>query len=136
MTTDDLAAATALTHAFFAGLDNNQADAVAACMASDGVWIRQGKALEGADAVRAAVAARPADRATAHLITNLSCLATGPDSMTITFNLLAYLSTREASGWSAMTPTPIRACTDRIIRTPAGWRIQHKDSRQLLPPLA
>jgi len=136
MTADDYAACTALVHAFFAGLDGNDPDAVAACFAPEGVWVRQGKPLAGPGAIRAACAARPADRATAHVITNLSLRPEAPDRVTATFALLAYLSAREARGWSRPELAPIRACTDALVRTPDGWRIGHKDSRQLMPPAA
>lgn len=134
MTADDYAGCTALVHAFFGGLDGNDPDAVAACFAPEGTWVRGGKPLAGPAAIRAACAARPADRATAHVITNLSLRPEGPDGMVATFALLAYLSAREGGGWTKPELAPIRACTDRLVRTPQGWRILHKDSRQLMPP--
>jgi hypothetical protein len=131
---DDHAAAAALTHAFFAGLDHNEPDAVAACMAAEGVWMRQGTPLIGPDAVRAACAARPKDRATAHVITNLSVRTDGPDRLKVRFYLLAYLSARQAGAWTAPTLAPLRECEDTLVRTAGGLRILHKDSRQLMPP--
>jgi len=133
-TAEDTVAAAALTHAFFAGLDLNDPDAVAACMAPDGVWVRQGTELKGPEAVRQACAARPRDRATAHVISNLTAWAAGEGRMRVRFYLSAYLSAHKDGGWSAPSMPGVRWCTDDLVRTPAGWRIARKDSRALLPP--
>lgn len=56
---------------FFGAIDQHRYEDVAALMAKDGVWHRQGKVLAGRDAVLEAMRQRNTAMATAHLVTNL-----------------------------------------------------------------
>ncbi|RTZ43391.1 hypothetical protein EKL30_11035 [Candidimonas sp. SYP-B2681] len=56
---------------FFRHLDERRYDALVALLASDAVWHRQGKVLEGPSAVHAALMQRSATMKIAHIITNL-----------------------------------------------------------------
>lgn len=58
-------------HGFYAALDAGDAEAVSQAFAESGVWHRQGAVLQGPQAVRAALADRPAQRVSAHLVNNL-----------------------------------------------------------------
>lgn len=120
--------------AFFSALDQRRHDEVAALMAPDGVWHRQGQALVGPQAVAAALAERDPARETAHIVTNLHAASDQDGRVRVHFYLLAYES-RTAPGDDA-TPrlVSIRSCTDEWIDTQAGWRLAQKTSRCHLPP--
>ncbi|MFJ1301647.1 nuclear transport factor 2 family protein [Pseudomonadota bacterium AL_CKDN230030165-1A_HGKHYDSX7] len=119
--------------AFFSALDQRRHEEVAALMAADGVWHRQGQALVGPSAVAAALAERDPARETAHIVTNLHAVSEG-GRVRVHFYLLAYES-RTAPGDDA-TPrlVSIRSCTDDWVETAAGWRLAQKTSRRHLPP--
>jgi len=121
--------------AFFAALDQRRHDAVAAMMASDGVWQRQGRALVGPQAVAAALAERDPARETAHIVTNLRTESLGPGRVRVRFYLLAYES-RTDGGPADAAPrlVAIRACVDELVAEAAGWRIASKTSHRHLPP--
>jgi len=58
-------------HAFYGALDAGDFELVSAAFAEEGVWHRQGAVLQGPAAVRSALADRPAQRVSAHLVNNL-----------------------------------------------------------------
>lgn len=58
---------------FFRHLDERQYEALAALIAPQGIWRRQGKVLTGPGQARAALAQRSPTMRIAHLITNLAC---------------------------------------------------------------
>lgn len=122
---------------FFAALDQREHDQVAAMMADDGIWHRQGKALQGPNAVAQALAARDPARHTAHVITNLRAESLDPVRIRVRFYLTAYESrTDGAPEATAPRLVSIRACEDELALTPAGWRFASKTSKPLLPPAA
>lgn len=164
-TEDDLAqcqAGCGLVLAFFAALDQRRHDEVAAMMADEGVWHRQGQALQGPAAVAQALAARDPARHTAHVVTNLRAEVLDAGRTRVRFYLVAYESrtggapqsgageagaaTTSAHAAGAAAPRPadataprlvaIRICEDELVRTPAGWRFALRTSQPLLPPPA
>ncbi|AZY48213.1 nuclear transport factor 2 family protein [Bordetella avium] len=118
---------------FFAALDERRHDDVAALMASDGVWYRQGRELIGPQAVAQALAQRDPARETAHVVSNLRAEMTGPDSARLRFYLLAYDG---RSGDDAPRLVAIRFCEDELRHTSAGWRFTKRSSQRHLPPEA
>jgi len=58
---------------FFRHLDERQYDALAALIAPQGIWRRQGKVLTGPEQAKTALATRSPTMRIAHLITNLVC---------------------------------------------------------------
>lgn len=55
---------------FFNSLDDRRFADLAACMTETGVWVRQGKPLEGRSAILSALAERSSTVSTRHLISN------------------------------------------------------------------
>jgi hypothetical protein len=126
------------TLSFFHALDTRRYEDVAALMAPDGVWLRQGAELAGPAAVLAALQARPAARTTCHVVTNLRVepaqaeAAGEPLRASVYFYLSAYDNggSGDAQG---MRLVAIRDCCDELVKTPQGWRISRKSSRKHLP---
>ncbi|MBV6304869.1 nuclear transport factor 2 family protein [Candidimonas humi] len=119
---------------FYLALDSSDFDAVAACMASQGVWHRQGAALCGPAQVRAALAKRPAGRTTAHMVQNLVIDIVDPGLAQARYLTLVYRHDAPAppSGPVPLgTPLSISIHEERLVRTPAGdWLVQEKQSRR------
>jgi hypothetical protein len=129
-TAADGAACIAATLRFFRALDARDHPACVAAFAQGGAWHRQGRRLDTPESIAASLDARPTDRSTAHLITNLLAEPQGPDRFVVTFLLTAFDGSVEAEG---STPTARFAGMldgrDEYVRTPQGWRIVDKRSR-------
>ncbi|OZI18159.1 hypothetical protein CAL18_13735 [Bordetella genomosp. 7] len=124
----------AVVLAFFHALDQRRHEDVAALMAEDGVWMRQGKALRGPREVLQALHARPAGRATCHVITNLRLLSASAGRAELGYYLTAYESVAQDGTAGAPRLVAIRDCRDTLVQTPQGWRLADKQSRRHLPP--
>ena len=122
---------------FYAALDASDYPAVAAAMAPEGVWHRQGKALRGPAEVRAALAERPAGRVTAHLVQNLVVDLADERNATARYMSLVY---RHDAGAGAPpegpaplgAPLSIAAYADRLRRDEGGaWLVVERRSRRV-----
>jgi len=119
---------------FYAALDRSDFEAVATAMAPDGVWHRQGVELRGPDAVRAAMAERPAGRVTAHLVQNLVVDLHGESEATARYMTLVY---RHDGAPGAEGPAPlgaplsIAAGEDRLRRAGGAWLVVERRSRRV-----
>lgn len=80
---------------FVRALDDGDFEAVAAEMAEDGVWFRQGERLEGRTAVVTALRKRGPSVLTRHLVTNIAIEGTGTDSAVSHCTVLVF---RDESG--------------------------------------
>jgi len=128
------AACEAVILAFFHALDTRRHAEVAALMAEDGVWLRQGKALRGPQAVLQVLEARPAGRTTCHVITNIRLIEATAGRAELGYFLTAYESVAQEGAPGAPRLVAIRDCRDALVRTPQGWRLADKQSRRHLPP--
>lgn len=75
---------------FFNAFDAFRYDEMAAMFAPDGVWHRQGKALTGRDAIRAALRERSTTQTVRHVVTNIDVTVSGADRAEFLFYLTAY----------------------------------------------
>ncbi len=121
-----------VTLAFFRCLDTRENEAAIALFAPDGVWHRGATALSGRAAILAALEKRPAERSTAHLLSNLWAEAVDPDHARVHF----YLTLRESIAMPNQ-PVVFRSGgvlygTDNYVRLAEGWRIQDKGTRPVL----
>jgi len=121
-------------HRFYAALDASDMDTVSAAMADDGVWLRQGEALRGPDAVRAALARRPAGRRTAHLVQNLVVDVIDPGRAQAQFMTLVYRHDADAPLTGAAplgAPLSILFHRERLVRGDSGvWQFVEKESER------
>ncbi len=125
---------------FYAALDASDYAAVAAAVAPEGVWHRQGRALRGPAEVRAALAERPAGRVTAHLVQNLVVDLADERNATARYMSLVY---RHDAGAGAPpegpaplgAPLSIAAYADRQRRQDGGaWLAVERRSRRVFGP--
>jgi len=110
---------------FFHHLDADEFEALAALMAEDGVWHRQGKLLRGPGMVLEAMAARPKGRRTRHLITNLVLDAVDERHVQAIYYLTAFRYDGATPGEPAPIELPASVGTyrEKLVLTPAGWRV-------------
>jgi ketosteroid isomerase-like protein len=121
-------------HRFYAALDASDAEGVAACMAHDGVWHRQGKALAGPAEVRSALADRPAGRVTAHMVQNL--VIDLQDEGHAVARYLSLVYRHDASGPPQLPvplgqPLSISSYADRMRRDDGQWLVVERRSRRV-----
>ena len=113
---------------FFRALDDRDYPTLAALLAEDGVWSRQGAELRNAADIDAAMAKRSPTMRIHHLLTNLYAEMAGEDEAEVTGYMLVV---RHDSGQPPTGPSPleglesVRTTRARLRRTPAGWRIVH-----------
>jgi hypothetical protein len=108
---------------FYACLDAADFAGVAAGMAPEGIWHRQGKALQGPAGVAAALAERPAGRATAHLVQNLVVDLHDEDTASAQYMSLVYRNDGHegtAPPFPLGRPLSIARYTDRMRRGADG----------------
>lgn len=111
---------------FFLFLDERRYGDIAALMASDGVWHRQGKALRGPGDVMEALKLRPAGATTRHLITNVIVDVTGETSADATFYLAVFFHGADAPPTLPVAielPRHISIFNAKFTRDTAGWRV-------------
>jgi SnoaL-like domain len=129
---------------FYAALDASDYAAVAAAVAPEGVWHRQGRALRGPAEVRAALAERPAGRVTAHLVQNLVVDLADERNATARYMSLVYRHDAGAGAGAGAppegpaplgAPLSIAAYADRLRREEAGaWLVVERRSRRVFGP--
>jgi len=117
-------------HRFYLALDGGDFDTVAACMAEQGVWHRQGRALRGPAEVRQALADRPAGRTTAHLVQNLVIDLDGPHRAAARYMTLVYRVDAAAVPTGPVPlppPLSISLHRERLSRAADGrWLVEEK----------
>ncbi|MFY3160706.1 nuclear transport factor 2 family protein [Achromobacter xylosoxidans] len=127
------AACEAVVLAFFHALDTRRHEAAAALIAPDGTWLRKGQLLTGPREVLAALEARPPQRTTCHVITNLRLLEYDGSRAMVGYFLTAYDSDAQVQA-GAPRLVAIRDCQDRLAVHGQDWLLAEKRSRRHLPP--
>ncbi|MFD4839587.1 nuclear transport factor 2 family protein [Achromobacter sp. NPDC058515] len=112
--------------AFFRDLDENRYGDLARRLAPDGIWLRQGRTLEGRDAALAALSGRSATQRIHHLICNLVADAWDGDRCAMRAYMLVV---RHDSGMPLSGPAPlagvenIRTTRIELARIGGQWLI-------------
>ena len=115
---------------FFNYFDQWRYEDMADLFAPDGVWHRQGRALQGRAAILAALAERSTTQRVRHVVTNLQIDVVDADTAASLLYVTAY---RHDTGAKQTEPPRIRApylllvVPGRLRRTQAGWRIVHME---------
>lgn len=89
-TAEDVVQLTQQLHAFFIHLDERRYEELAALFVPQGRWLRQGRWLDGRDAILAALQERPATVRVRHLISNVLVTRRSADEAQVQAYLTAY----------------------------------------------
>ena len=115
---------------FFRYLDERQYDALAALIAPQGVWRRQGKVLTGPEQAKAALAQRSPTMRIAHLITNLACKLQDDQRCTVGGYMLVV---RHDPGAAIVGPLPLKGIESiRDLRV----SLERRDGKWLISELS
>lgn len=125
-----------LCHDFAAAVDARQYDAFVALFAADGVFDRAGQASHGHAEIRRFLDARPADRVTRHVCTNIRIDLTGLDSGTGScYALVFQAQSPDAAVQPLPTPVPmVVEYHDDYQCGPQGWRFRHRRVKIIFQP--
>ncbi|MBT0962930.1 nuclear transport factor 2 family protein [Denitromonas iodatirespirans] len=117
--------------------DGGDAEGLAALFAEDGMLVRpDGIRLQGREAIRAAYAARPAERLTRHVVSNTLVEIVSPtEAQACSYVLLWSGSLADPAGPRGRPAHGLPVLgefDDRFALTPDGWRILHREARFVL----
>ena len=113
---------------FYHHLDRREYEQLAALMAEDGVWMRQGQAMTGPRAVLDSLAAASPDRTTRHLLCNVVIeLLDGGSAARVGYDLAIFVQ----EGASPAKHSGIFTGEDRLEHDGRAWRIARKEASVL-----
>ena len=113
---------------FYHHLDRREHGQLAALMAGDGVWMRQGKAVTGPQAVLESLAAASPDRMTRHLLCNVIIeLLDGGGAARVGYDLAVFVQ----EGAGPAKQSGIFTGEDRLAHDGTVWCIVHKEASVL-----
>jgi uncharacterized protein (TIGR02246 family) len=106
--------------------------------AADGTFERMGQHSVGHVAIREFLDARPRNRVTRHICSNIRIDVTGPDTATGTCSALMFAASFADESASA-TPLPISSPVvvdylDNYVLTDHGWKIQCRRTKVVFQP--
>ena len=122
-----------LVHRFYQALDAAEFMKLAQLFRNDGVWFRQGKQLQGQQAILKAMDERPAGRKTAHLVQNFVLDIESPVKAVAHYLTLVY---RHDASEANPGPAPIGQALaismnhDILLKDEQGWRLVEKKSER------
>lgn len=117
-------------HAFFGHLDERRYDAVVDAFLPAGRWLRQGQWLEGRQAIRAGLEARPASMRVRHVITNVLVLPPEGADVRVEAYMTAF---RQLEGEPAASLFRMNMVGNVLRRHEGAWRFVEQ---RLVPDLA
>jgi len=117
-------------------VDSRRYDAFVALFVADGVFERPGLVCHGHAEIRRFLDARPPDRTTRHLCTNVRIDMTGPDSATGQCHALMFQSQEGQGGDGPLryAPPVLVDYHDDFVRTPHGWRFKERKTTLIFLP--
>jgi hypothetical protein len=121
------------TQRFYQDLDNHEYGRLSEAFAADGVWLRQGKQLQGPQAVLAELEKRPPTMVTRHVISNQTVDIIDEHNMRSQYYITLYYSdTGEApeNPVKFSGPTCLFTYYDELQLIGTDWRIVRKWSRK------
>ncbi len=114
-----------LVHLAAQHVDLGRADQFAALFVADGRLTIAGATTEGSEAIRARIAARPADQVSRHFCANVAIDVRSPNEAGGTSYVCLFRGRRttQLSALLMETPFLVGHFVDHFVRTPCGWRI-------------
>ncbi|OUL89998.1 nuclear transport factor 2 family protein [Paraburkholderia hospita] len=79
-----------LTAEFYDCLDRRDYAGVLGCFTQNGIWHRRGSYVQGREAIKAALEARPSNFHTSHLVSNVRVQQTSPMDGAVSFCMSGY----------------------------------------------
>jgi len=116
---------------FYWHLDFDRYDDIMALMTADGIWYRQGKELTPGPAMLAVLRERKPSRRVAHILSNLTVTATGPDTATVEGYLTAWAHAAETvldGPYPLHGPDSISTIALDMQRVAGVWRVHRSHS--------
>ena len=129
---------TRLCHDFAWTVDERNYSAFVALFADDGVFERMGQKSEGHAAIRQFLDARPVDKVTRHLCSNIRIDLTGPTSARGTCSALMFQAKAIANA-APSQPLPVSApvvvdYVDDYVLTEGGWKFHYRRTTLVFQP--
>jgi hypothetical protein len=101
-------------------------------MTPDGIWHRQGERLQGHKAVLAALARRPADLVTRHLVTNVEVRFVSAERATARSTVLVFRHEGPVESSAPMSqPHSVLDYDDDLVKQDGRWQIAERRSRRI-----
>ncbi len=127
----DLLECQSLVSLFFRHLDGGALQHAADLFAPDGVWIRQGKPLQGPDGLMREFGHRSTTVTVRHVVSSLALVPESAETVTAYFVLTVYRHDDRTGGGPAPLDGPelVRDATMKLRRLAAGWRIHHLSAK-------
>lgn len=123
--------------------DSGRYDELAALFTEDGRYARPTaptQVVEGRGALLAAFKARPQDRLTRHLVTNVLVDVTSPTTARGFSYVTQYAGTVDkpaaSFGWLAQPSQLVGEYSDEYVLTPAGWKIRQRSGKLIFTTAA
>lgn len=121
--------------------DRGDYEAALGLFDADAVMDRDGEHFIGIESLRAAYAARPQNRITCHMLSNVIVEVIDADtavarSMVTVYRHRGEGATRPVPPYPLSGPETIGAYRDRFVRTPSGWRLSERITRTLFQAAA
>lgn len=119
-------------------VDDGDAEAFSRLFTEDAVLVRpSGAVLHGREAIRLSYAARPADRITRHLVTNVVVAVEEQDRARARSSVLLWTGSVGTPATAFGRPADARQLVgefdDQLLRMPDGaWRLQRREARFVL----
>ncbi len=120
---------------FYNALDGRRYDALASCFTEGGVWKRQGKELQGRDAIMAAMRGRGENLVIRHVVTNIEVIIEDTDHASTAeyVTIYRYDGEEKLEGPAPLEgPGVIFLYKDKMVRTDGGWLISDKRGRPIM----
>jgi uncharacterized protein (TIGR02246 family) len=121
-----------MLNSFSRALDEGDFQKVASQMTPDGIWHRQGERLQGHKAVLAALARRPADLVTRHLVTNVEVRFVSAERATARSTVLVFRHEGPVESAAPMSlPHSVLDYDDDLVKQDGRWQIAERRSRRI-----
>jgi hypothetical protein len=129
---DDLALCERLTRQFYRALDHRDTATILSLVGNACVWHRAGTPVSGREAIGTALAARPPELLTRHLVCNEIASLLDDDEIEVSFELLVFASSPEQTATDPDRPHTAQVLSgiDRFHREAGGWKLVFKHARR------
>lgn len=125
---DSLAQIERVVVGFFIALDSFDTDRAVSLVTDDIEWVRESGTVRGHDQVRQALEARPRDRRTRHLVTNIDVSQADPTTARARCDVVVYRGIVDAGNGpiAVRGPELMLSSVDDLVLLGGSWKIRKK----------